>query len=203
MLLLHRWQIGIALLVRYSLAHYRLHLARSPIRCRLRGHNAMTNILFICIGNICRSPIAEGLFKQALPEKAVYSAGIDAMVGDPADPLSVQLMWERGIDISEHRAKSLAGWMVKEADLIVTMDQAQQSFIMRAYPASLGKVMRIGQYGKYDVPDPYTKNMSTFRHSCTLIAQGVDELVERIAGSGQSVKQAAKTVREIPLPFST
>ena len=62
----------------------------------------MNNILFICIGNICRSPIAEGLFKHAMPKKAVCSAGIGALVGEPADPLSIQLMWEHGIDIGAH-----------------------------------------------------------------------------------------------------
>lgn len=162
----------------------------------------MTNILFICIGNICRSPIAEGLFRQALPEKAVCSAGIGALVGEPADPLSIQLMWEHGIDISAHRAKSLAGWMVKEADLIVTMDRDQRRFIEHAYPASQGKVMRLGEYGRYDVPDPYRQNMAAFRHSCNLIARGIDELVERIAGPMAENQHAVKAIRESPLPFS-
>lgn len=162
----------------------------------------MNNILFICIGNICRSPVAEGLFKQALPEKAVCSAGISALVGEPADPLSVQLMWEHGIDISGHRAKSLAGWMVKEADLIVTMDQNQQRYIEHAHPASKGKVMRLGEYGRYDVPDPYQQNMAVFRHSCNLIARGIDDLVERIADPCKQENQyVVQAVRESPLSF--
>ena len=162
----------------------------------------MTNILFICIGNICRSPIAEGLFKQALPGKEVCSAGIGALVGEPADLSSVQLMWEHGIDISAHRAKSLAAWMVKEADLIVTMDQDQQRFIVRDYPASLGKVMRLGQYGRYDVPDPYRQNVAAFRHSYNLIALGIADLVDRIAGPGQGRKQdAIQTIQKSSLPF--
>jgi protein-tyrosine phosphatase len=162
----------------------------------------MTNILFICIGNICRSPIAEGLFKQALPGKAVCSAGISALVGEPADPLSIQLMREHGIDISAHRAKSLAAWMVKEADLIVTMDQNQRRFIEHAYPASRGKVMRLGEYGRYDVPDPYQQDMAVFRHSCNLIARGIDELVERMERPRREASQyVVQAIRESPLPF--
>ena len=94
----------------------------------------MNSILFICIGNICRSPMAEGLLKQARPDLAVLSAGINAAVGEPADPLSVALMQEHGIDISEHRARSVAGWMTNEADVILTMDVAQKRFIEIKYP---------------------------------------------------------------------
>lgn len=147
--------------------------------------------------------MAEGLFKQALPGNAVCSAGISALVGEPADPLSVQLMWEHGIDISTHRAQSLAGWMIKEADLIVTMDQIQQRFIEHAHPASRGKVIRLGAYGKYDVPDPYQQNIAAFRHAYNLIARGIDELVERIAAPCKEEKHyAMQAVRELPLPFS-
>jgi protein-tyrosine phosphatase len=162
----------------------------------------INKVLFVCIGNICRSPMAEGLFKQALREKAVCSAGISAMVGEPADPLAIQLMWEHGIDICEHRARSIAGWMISETDLIVTMDQDQKHFIEQRYPASKGKVMRIGEGGKYDVPDPYRQGLSTFRHSYNLIAEGIDQLVERIAQTTKEENQYVLTpIRESPVPL--
>jgi protein-tyrosine phosphatase len=141
----------------------------------------ISNILFVCIGNICRSPMAEGLFKQALPQKAVCSAGIDALVGCAADRCAVQLMTEQGIDISEHRAQNLATWMVNEADLIVTMDRDQKSFIEQNYVRARGKVIRLGEHRKYDIPDPYQSGLVAFRHSFNLIAQGIDQLVKRIA----------------------
>ena len=161
----------------------------------------INKVLFICIGNICRSPMAEGLFKQALPDRAVFSAGLSAMVGEPADLLSIQLMQEHGIDIRDHRARSLAGWMISETDLIVTMDQDQKRFIEQRYPASRGKVMRIGQAGSYDVPDPYRRGLSAFLHSYNLIAEGIDQLVERIAQPGEEARQYVPTpVREFPVP---
>ncbi len=140
----------------------------------------ISNILFVCIGNICRSPMAEGLFNQVMPEKAVYSAGIHALVGEPADPLAQQLMQERGIDISEHRARSMAIWMVNEADLILTMDLYQKRFIEFKYPAAKGKVMRLGEHGNYDIPDPYKQGLFAFRHACHLIALGVDSVTAQI-----------------------
>lgn len=138
------------------------------------------NILVICIGNICRSPIAEGLLKHALPEKTIRSAGIGAMVGYPADPFAIQLMQEQGIDISTHRAQSLMSWMVSEADVILTMDLDQRRFIEQKYPTSKGKVFRLGEFAQYDIPDPYQKDLSVFRQTYDLIAQGVDAFRTRI-----------------------
>ncbi len=139
----------------------------------------MNKILFVCIGNICRSPIAEGLLRHALPDRAICSAGVGAMRGYPADPLSVQIMQEQGIDISTHRAQSLAAWMVLESDLIITMDLEQQAHIESLYPASKGKVKRLGE--DYDVPDPYQLGLASFRHAFNLISQGVDRLAGQLA----------------------
>lgn len=141
----------------------------------------INNVLFICVGNICRSPMAEGLFKQLLPEKLVFSAGINALIGEPADPFAVQLMRERGMDISAHRARYLATWMVCEADLILTMDQGQKYFVESKYPAIKSKVFRFGEFGGYDIPDPYQRGMAAFRESFNLIIHGMDEMMAQIS----------------------
>lgn len=141
----------------------------------------MNKILFVCIGNICRSPMAEGLLRHALPDRAICSAGVGAMRGYPADPLAVQIMQEQGIDIRAHRAQSLAAWMVLESDLIITMDLEQQAHIELLYPASKGKVGRLGEGKGYDVPDPYQLGLASFRHAFNLISQGVDRLAKQLA----------------------
>lgn len=161
------------------------------------------NILFICIGNICRSPMAEGLFKQAMPTKAVCSAGIHALVGEPADPYAVQLMQEYGIDISEHRGQALADWMVKEADLILTMDREQLAFIEKKYPLAKGKVLRLGESDGVDIPDPYRHGLRAFRHACGLIVRGVDDLAARLEAAEQrepAERYRAAGVRGSALP---
>ena len=141
----------------------------------------INNILFICIGNICRSPMAEGLLKRRLPEKAVYSAGINAVIGAPADCMAVRIMREQGIEIGGHRARSLGAWMVDGADVILTMDQDQKRFVQLRYPESNNKVIRLGEFADYDVPDPFQQDLDAFRETHRLIAEGVDDLVSRIA----------------------
>ena len=141
----------------------------------------MQNILVLCIGNICRSPIAEGLLKQALPTKTVRSAGLSALVGHPADPLSVQLMAERGIDISGHRAQLISLQLVREADLILTMDREQKRAVESQYVEARGKVFRLGEFGNYDIADPYREGIDSFRAAYRLIDEGVNVFVQRLS----------------------
>ncbi|MEN3367487.1 MAG: low molecular weight protein-tyrosine phosphatase [Burkholderiales bacterium] len=141
----------------------------------------MNNILVLCIGNICRSPMAEGLLRHALSGRTVHSAGLGALVGHPAEPFSVQIMQEQGIDISSHRARSLTASMVSEADLILTMDLAQKRHVESQYVASKGKVFRLGEFKKYDIADPYRQSIVEFRKSYQLIADGVEDILKRLA----------------------
>ena len=140
----------------------------------------MQNILVLCIGNICRSPMAEGLLKQALPGKTIHSAGLNALIGKPADPFSVQIMAERGIDISQHRAQNISARLVNEAELILTMDLEQKKYVEANYVGSKGKVFRIGEFAKVDIADPYREGIESFQAAYRLIDEGVKVFVEQI-----------------------
>ena len=137
-------------------------------------------ILVVCVGNICRSPMAEGLLKRALPDLQISSAGLDAMVGHGADPIAVRLMAEQGIDIGTHRARMVTDAMARESDLILVMDSQQQQQIAAEYPLTRGKVFRLGETTKQNIHDPYRQSAEVFRSSLDLIASGSSAWVKRI-----------------------
>lgn len=140
----------------------------------------MKNILTLCIGNVCRSPIAEALLKLEFPDKNIWSAGLGALVGSAADPLSVEVSAAHGVDLSAHRAQQLASWMCQAADLILVMEQFQKTEVEKLYPLVRGKVFRLGELGKFDISDPYRKPVEAFVTAYDAIALGVMNWAPRI-----------------------
>jgi len=138
------------------------------------------NMLLVCVGNICRSPMAEHLLRRELEGITVVSAGLDALVGHAADPDAIRVCTENGLDISSHRAQQLNLPLVSAADLILTMEGAHKHEIMRRYSSASGKVFRLGEAGNFDVPDPYRRPVSQFYDAYELIARGAESWKSRI-----------------------
>ncbi len=139
-----------------------------------------SRILTVCIGNICRSPMAEALLKDRLAKRGVRatveSAGVGALVGHPADPQAVALMQERGLDITAHRGRQLTPDMIRAFELILVMEADQQRAVEGILPSARGRVHRIGRWGNFDVPDPYRKDREAFERALALIDRGLDDL---------------------------
>jgi len=140
----------------------------------------MNLILTLCIGNICRSPLAQGLLAQQLPGHTVCSAGLGALVGEPADPMSVQIATEHGFDISAHRAQQVSSFLCQKSDLILVMEHAHKDQLVQQFPLVRGKVFALGQYGQFDIADPYRQPREAFDAAYAAIAQGVADWVPRI-----------------------
>jgi protein-tyrosine phosphatase len=95
------------------------------------------------------------------------------LVGHPPDPKACQLMIEKGIDITGYRASQLNKEMIRKTDLILVMETAHKITIEESEPSAKGKVFRLGEWGKFDIPDPYKQDLSAFIQSINLIEQGI------------------------------
>ena len=144
----------------------------------------LKNILIICIGNICRSPMAEALLISRLknnnPDVNVVSAGLAALVDKPADIVAQELLQMRGIDISLHRARQVTQPMLYAADLILTMSTRQDEQIKSTLPTICGKVHRLGKWEDYDIPDPYRRPKDAFDQALVLIDQGINSWYQKL-----------------------
>ncbi len=132
-----------------------------------------THILLLCTGNLCRSPMAEGLMRAWLPSHGLFSAGLCALDGAPADPMAVALMREAGIDIAAHRSRRLAGWMLAEAGLVYTMEAAQAAWLRRVHPRHARKIARLGDPCGADIPDPHGQSRVAFEQCYAAIRRAV------------------------------
>ena len=154
----------------------------------------MINILFVCMGNICRSPSAEGFFKQALQasnykeQVSTDSAGTHSYhVGHTPDSRAIATALEFGVDISRLRARKVSVSDFEDYDLIIAMDRNNFEELLHIQPAdskaSLEMMMHYHpQRHPEEVPDPYYGGMDGFVHMCKLLDSATRGLLEDIEG---------------------
>ena len=143
----------------------------------------MDNILLVCVGNICRSPVAEALLKARFPDKNIWSAGLAALVGKPADPLAQAIAAEHGLDISAHRAQQLTSWMCAKAELLLVMEEGHKRELANQYPLARGKIHCLGDLGSdqaFQIADPYRLPRTAFEAAHAEIDRGVNFWANRI-----------------------
>ena len=123
---------------------------------------ARPTLLFVCTGNICRSPMAEYLLKRWLgpdPKWDVKSAGVSAEDGAPASEAAVAALAEKGIDLSRHASRQLDGALVDAAYLIVVMTNAHKDTVLRRFPEARSRVFLLKSFGAEgrdeDIEDPF------------------------------------------------
>jgi protein-tyrosine phosphatase len=143
---------------------------------------AVRRVLFVCLGNICRSPTAEGVFRHLLEQEApelqieVDSAGTaDYHVGAPPDPRSQRAALRRGIDLSEARARQVTLEDFTRFDLILAMDRSNLHTLEAIRPErSDARLQLFLEYapdvGRLEMPDPYYGGASGFEEVLDLAA---------------------------------
>src|SRR3984957_5603261 len=122
---------------------------------------ALKNILFVCTGNVCRSPMAEGLFRHMVanrPDIRVRSAGVSAFPGQPPSPHAVEVLAELRVDISKLRSLPLSEEMVRGASCIIAMTRSHMESIHYLFPEAAEKTFLLREFEDYapslDVSDP-------------------------------------------------
>lgn len=141
-------------------------------------------ILVVCVGNICRSPTAEHLLRDALVGTGctVSSAGLGALVGKPIEPTALAVLQRHGHAPKPHAARQLDDKLLAEADLVLVMEKDHLQEVTRRAPQARGKTFLLGKWrGGAEIPDPYRKNEAAFLRAYELIDDCVDTWVEHIA----------------------
>ena len=181
----------------------RLGATAGPIYAKLRlldhvGAHSQTDalinpnahvFLFVCFGNIMRSPMAEALFRKAaekanLPVSAC-SAGLHAIAGTQPDPRALTVAKEMNVPLTDHRAQLLTPALVAGADVVFAMDYQNKAELLARYPDHQRKVFMLGAFGEgadrhREIPDPYSGELDATRRCYTSIQHCIRNLTSQL-----------------------
>ncbi len=155
---------------------------------RMESHKGPA-VIFICTANICRSPMAAALFHSRLKKERadwqswrVDSAGTWALDGEMAAKNSRQVMAQRGLDISGHRAKTVSAELLEEYDLILTMEQGHKEALRIEFPAIAGRVFMLGEMAGTlnPIDDPFGQSLPAYEAAAKKIDQMLAQGMRRI-----------------------
>ncbi|MCD6083602.1 threonylcarbamoyl-AMP synthase [Candidatus Aerophobetes bacterium] len=144
------------------------------------------DILLVCTGNTCRSPMAEGFLKRAWEGKRkikIHSAGVATFTGLKATEFAIKVMREEGVDISNHLSTPLTEKMVREADLILVMETRHKEKICKIFPFAREKVILLKEFGlgrREEILDPVGGSLEEYRKCAMEIKEAAEAVAEKL-----------------------
>lgn len=166
---------------------------------------SIRSVLFVCTGNICRSPLAEGIFRHLAGERGegarydIDSAGTDGWhQGERPDRRSMQIAGAHGIDLSAQRARRLTGRDFQQFDLILGMDRGHVEAMLARAPEAAERIHLFGRYATgrdFDVPDPYYGGPEGFAEVYNMLLSGCGLLLDRLCDRSGSDSGNTSSVR--------
>ena len=140
------------------------------------------NILFLCTGNTCRSPMSQGLLRAMLKEEGIQgvkvkSAGIAAIAGEPPTAYAVQVLKENCIDISDHLSQPFNEALTEWADVIYVMTDGHRAAIHDLYPKYIDKVKLLNEEG---ITDPYGMPIESYRRCAKGIKEALSVIIKKL-----------------------
>ena len=166
----------------------------------------MKNVLFVCTGNICRSPIAEGLFRRLTGNRKdieVASAGVHAVRGQPPSLYAVEVCAEEGTNISDLRSQPLSGALVDQATHIFAMTGAHLETMQTLFPQSAEKMFLLREFEEpgttvwRDVPDPIGLGREVYEDCARIIKNALPSVLAFVE-QGELVRPGAMRSSGIP-----
>lgn len=145
------------------------------------------NILFVCTGNTCRSPMAEAILRDRYPQVAVQSAGVFAVDGVCASGNTYKALEECNITL-DHRSQPATEELLQWAELVLTMTSQHKELLIMEYPEYEAKIYTLKEYTgnadeeshEYDISDPYGGDLHVYRSTRAELEEQIDRLIEKI-----------------------
>jgi protein-tyrosine-phosphatase/predicted ATP-grasp superfamily ATP-dependent carboligase len=160
---------------------------------RLAVSGGPHKIVFICYGNICRSPLAAGLAAQRLRDLDIESAGFHRQEGRTCPEKIQRIGNSFGVDLSGHRSTRVAPEIFANADLVIAMDKENLNCLRREFPEALERTTLLGLFGDpsaFAIADPFLADEATTQRICEQVSSSVEGLARWI-GSGKRASYTA------------
>ena len=148
----------------------------------------ISNILFVCIGNICRSPFAQELFTKMVHQEGhkgfhADSAGLIALPGNSVTFLAQKVAAEHGVDLAGHKAKRLSQELVDWSELILVMEKSHKDELLANFPEATDKTFLIRRFSRFGsrnrgIADPYGLQYDAYRFCYLDIEDAVSGLMD-------------------------